>query len=153
MEKRGSEFARTSAYGPYARFWDRETRVPCQNPPYGELIAVDLASGEIAWRSVLGRIEALEAIAVRDTGSLNLGDSIAPGGSLVFIGAKNDSRLRAFDSRSGKLLWEAKLEASAHSSPITYMGRDGRNGSRRRSVSRRRVKQYASRVCASGCCP
>jgi quinoprotein glucose dehydrogenase len=63
---------------------------------------------------------------VRDTGTLNLGGSVATAGSLVFIGATNDSRLRAFDSRNGKLLWETKLEASAHSSPITYMGRDGR---------------------------
>jgi glucose dehydrogenase len=126
MERRGSEFVRTSAYGPYARFWNRETRIPCQNPPFGELIAVDLASGEIVWRSVLGRIEALEAIGVRDTGALNLGGSIATAGGLVFIGATNDSRFRAFDSKSGKLLWEAGLEASAHSSPITYMGRDGR---------------------------
>ena len=126
MEKRGSEFVRTSAYGPYARFWDRETRIPCQNPPFGELVAVDLASGDVAWRSVLGRIEALEAIGVRDTGSLNLGGSIATAGGLVFIGATNDSRFRAFDSKSGKLLWETKLEASGHSSPITYTGRDGR---------------------------
>jgi glucose dehydrogenase len=126
MEKRGSDYVRTSAYGPYARFWNRETRIPCQNPPFGELIAVDLASGEIAWRSVLGRIEALEAIGVRDTGSLNLGGSIATAGGLVFIGATNDSRFRAFDSRTGKLLWETKLEASGHTSPITYVGRDGR---------------------------
>jgi glucose dehydrogenase len=126
MEKRGAEYARTSAYGPYARFWDRETRIPCQNPPFGELIAVDLASGDIAWRSVLGRIEALETIGVRGTGSLNLGGSIASAGGLVFIGATNDSRFRAFDSGTGKLLWEAKLEASGHTSPITYMGRDGR---------------------------
>src|SRR5205085_7912068 len=91
-----------------------------------ELVAVDLASGDIAWRSVLGRIETLEAIGVRDTGSVNLGGSIATAGGLVFIGATNESRFRAFDSKTGKLLWEAKLEASGHSSPITYMGRDGR---------------------------
>jgi quinoprotein glucose dehydrogenase len=126
MEKRGSEYVRTSAYGTYARFWNRESRIPCQNPPFGELIAVDLASGDIAWRSVLGRIEALEAIGVRDTGSLNLGGSIATAGGIVFIGATNDSRFRAFDSKSGKLLWETKLEASGHTSPITYLGRDGR---------------------------
>jgi len=126
MEKRGGTFVRTSAYGTYARFWNRETRIPCQNPPFGELIAVDLASGDIAWRSVLGRIEALEAIGVRDTGSLNLGGSIATAGGIVFIGAANDSRFRAFDSKTGRLLWETKLEASGHSSPITYMGRDGR---------------------------
>jgi glucose dehydrogenase len=126
MEKRGSEFVRTSAYGPYARFWDRQSRIPCQNPPFGELVAVDLASGDVAWRAVLGRIEALEAIGVRDTGSLNLGGSIATAGGLVFIGATNDSRFRAFDSKSGKLLWETELEASGHSSPISYTGRDGR---------------------------
>jgi glucose dehydrogenase len=126
LEKRGGEYVRTSAYGPYARFWNPETRIPCQNPPFGELVAVDLASGEIAWRSVLGRTEALESIGVRDTGSLNLGGSIATAGGLVFIAATNDSRFRAFDSRTGKLLWETKLEASGHTSPITYMGRDGR---------------------------
>ncbi len=126
LEKRGSEYVRTSAYGPYARFWNRETRIPCQNPPFGELVAVDLASGEIAWRSVLGRIETLEAIGVRHTGALNLGGSIATAGGVVLIAASNDSRFHAFDSRTGKLLWEAKLEASGHTSPITYMGRDGR---------------------------
>jgi glucose dehydrogenase len=126
MEKRGTEYVRTSALGPYARFWDVKTRIPCQNPPFGELVAVDLATGDIAWRSVLGRIEALEAIGVRNTGSLNMGGSIATAGGLVFIGATNDSRFRAFDSRTGKLLWETTLEASGHTSPITYMGRDGR---------------------------
>lgn len=126
LEKRGSEYVRTSAYGPYARFWDVKTRIPCQNPPFGELIAVDLASGDISWRSVLGRIEALEAIGVRETGSLNLGGSIATAGGLVFVAATSDSRFRAFDSRTGKLLWETKLEASGHTSPITYLGRDGR---------------------------
>src|SRR5437879_754329 len=68
MEKRGEGYVRTPAYGTYARFWNRETDVPCQNPPFGEMIAVDLATGDIAWRSVLG---------VRDTGSVNLGGSIA----------------------------------------------------------------------------
>ena len=57
---------------------------------------------------------------------MNLGGSIATAGGVVFIGATNDARFRAFESRSGKVLWEATLEASAHTSPITYMGRDGR---------------------------
>jgi glucose dehydrogenase len=126
MEKRGADYVRTSAYGPYARFWNRATYIPCQNPPFGEMIAVDLASGDIRWRTPLGRIEALEAIGVRDTGTLNLGGSIATAGGLVFIGATNDARFRAFDSKVGKVLWEAKLEANAHTSPIAYMGRDGR---------------------------
>ena len=57
---------------------------------------------------------------------MNLGGSIATAGKVVFIAATNDSRFRAFDSKTGKLLWEVKLEASGHTSPITYMGRDGR---------------------------
>ncbi len=126
MEKRGSEYVRKSAYGTYARFWDREKYIPCQNPPFGELVAVDLATGDIAWRAVLGTIDALEAIGVHNTGAVNLGGSIATAGGVVFIGATNDSRFRAFASKTGKLLWEVKLEASGHSSPITYMGRDGR---------------------------
>ena len=121
-----TEYVRTSAYGPYARFWNRDTHIPCQNPPFGEMIAVDLASGDIAWRTPLGRIEALEAIGVRDTGTLNLGGSIATAGGLVFIGATIDARFRAFDSKAGKVLWETKLEANGHTSPLTYMGRDGR---------------------------
>ncbi len=126
MEKKGDDYVRKSDYGPYARFWNRELHIPCQNPPFGEMIAVDLASGDIAWRSVLGRIEELEAIGVRNTGSVNMGGSVATAGGVVFIGATNDSRFRAFDSKTGKLLWEVKLEASAHTSPVTYLGRDGR---------------------------
>ena len=126
MEKRGEEYVRTSAYGPYARFWNRDTHIPCQNPPFGEMIAVDLASGDIAWRTPLGRIEALEAIGVRNTGTLSMGGSIATAGGLVFIGATIDAGFRAFDSKAGKVLWETKLEANGHASPITYMGRDGR---------------------------
>jgi quinoprotein glucose dehydrogenase len=126
MEKRGDEYARRSAYGTYARFWNRDTRVPCSNPPFGEMVAVDLPSGDIKWRSPLGRIEALEAIGVHNTGAVNLGGSIATAGGLVFIGAANDSRFRAYESATGKILWEVKVEASAHTAPITYMGRDGR---------------------------
>jgi glucose dehydrogenase len=125
MEKQGSEYARKSAAGTYARFWNPQSHIPCQNPPFGELVAVDLASGDIAWRSVLGTVDALEAAGVHNAGAVNLGGSIATAGGIVFIAATNDSRFRAFDSKTGKLLWETKLEASGHTSPITYMGRDG----------------------------
>jgi quinoprotein glucose dehydrogenase len=126
MEKRGERWVRTSAYGPYARFWNRDTRIPCHNPPFGEMIAVDLSTGDIAWKSPLGHIDALEALGVKDTGTLNIGGSIATAGGVLFIGAANDSRFRAYESKSGKLLWEVKVEASGHTSPITYMGRDKR---------------------------
>ena len=156
MEKRGSGFVRTSAYGPYARFWNRETRIPCQNPPFGELVAVDLASGDIAWRSALGRIEALEAIGVRDTGSLNLGGSIATAGGLVFIGARNDSRFRAFDSKTRKAALgnEAGSERAREPNDLHGTRRTairGGDGGGRRSVSGRRNQQHTGRLCAAGC--
>ena len=57
------------------------------------------------------------------TGTPNLGGSIVTASGLVFIGAAMDSRFRAFDSRNGDQLWAAKLEASAHATPITYFGK------------------------------
>jgi quinoprotein glucose dehydrogenase len=45
---------------------------------------------------------------------------------LVFIGATNDSRFHAFDSRTGQELWTARLDASGEATPITYLGRDGK---------------------------
>ncbi len=119
-------YIRTSAYGPYARFWNRETRIPCTNPPFGELVAIDTRTGDIAWRSTLGTIPALEEKGIKNTGAPNLGGSIATAGGLVFIGATNDSRFRAFDSRSGRLLWEQPIDANGHTIPITYLGKDGK---------------------------
>jgi len=126
MEKKGNDYVRTAAYGTYARFWDRDQHVPCQNPPFGEMVAVDLASGDVAWHTPLGTIDALEKLGVHNTGTLNIGGSIATAGGLVFIGATNEGGFRAFDSASGKVLWEVKLEGSGHTSPVTYLGRDGR---------------------------
>ncbi len=119
-------YSRASSYGQYARFWNRESRIPCSKPPFGELIAVNAATGEIAWRSPLGIVPELEAQGIRNTGALNMGGSVATAGGLLFIAATNDSRIRAFESKTGKLLWEQPIDANGHSSPITYMGKDGR---------------------------
>jgi glucose dehydrogenase len=58
------------------------------------------------------------------SGTRNIGGTIATASGLVFIGATNDSRFRAFDAKTGAELWTAKLPASAHST-ITYLGKDG----------------------------
>lgn len=121
-----TSWVRTSAYGTYARFWNRDTRVPCTNPPFGEMVAVDTRTGDIAWRAPLGTIPALEELGVKNTGALSLGGSIATAGGLVFIAATNDSRFRAFESKTGRLLWEQPIDANGHTIPITYQGRDGK---------------------------
>ena len=97
----------------------------CGATPWGELVAVDVKNQRIAWRSPLGITEALGEKGL-NTGAPNLGGSIATKSGLVFIGASNDRRFRAFDAKTGKKLWETELEASAHSTPVTFMGADGK---------------------------
>ncbi len=111
-------YRRGSKEGEYARFWD-EHQWPCQKPPWGTLNAVDVNTGEIAWRVPLGVVDELKMA----TGTPNLGGTIVTGGRLVFIGATIDSRFHAFDTRTGEQLWVGDLEASAHATPITYVGK------------------------------
>ena len=112
--------------GVVGRFWNPENKIPCSAPPFGELVAVDVNKGEIAWRVPLGFVESLKAQGFGHTGALNIGGTIATAGGLLFVGATNDKRFRAFDSHTGAQLWETELEASAHSVPMTFLGRDGR---------------------------
>jgi len=111
--------------GGYTR-WVDEDAYPCQQPPWGELSAVDTATGDVAWRVPLGSYDELEAKGLKNAGTPNLGGPIATAGGLVFIGATLDGKFRAFDSRTGRELWTAKLDAAAITVPITYMGRDGK---------------------------
>lgn len=112
--------------GAYGRFWDPVTHLPCTKPPFGELVAVNMKTGHIAWRVPLGQNEALEAKGVRNTGALNIGGAISTASGLLFIAATNDYRIRAFDSSNGRELWTASLDTSAYTVPVTYQGRDGR---------------------------
>ena len=106
--------------GSYARFWD-ENDLLCVKPPWGNLTAINMHTGDFAWRSTLGMTEGLG-----ETGAPSLGGSIVTAGGLVFIAGTMDSRFRAFDSKTGVLLWETKLEASGHALPMTFVGRDGK---------------------------
>jgi quinoprotein glucose dehydrogenase len=105
-----------------SRFWDEDLN-PCQKPPWGFLTAIDLDRGEFRWRVVLGVVDKLIAKGIPPTGTSNLGGSIVTAGGLVFIGATNDNRFRAFDKDTGKELWVTMLPASAHATPMTFLGR------------------------------
>ena len=80
---------------------------------------MDVNSGEIVWKVPLGSVDGLK----EKTGTPNLGGSIVTASGLVLIGATMDSRFRAFDAKTGKELWAIELEASAHATPITYLGK------------------------------
>jgi membrane-bound PQQ-dependent dehydrogenase (glucose/quinate/shikimate family) len=111
-------YRRNAKGGEYARFWD-ENQWPCQKPPWGTLNAVDVNTGEIVWKVPLGVVDGVKG----ETGSPNLGGSVATASGLIFIGATADSRFRAFDSRTGEQLWVAELAASGYATPVTYMGK------------------------------
>ncbi len=118
------------AYSSFSASYKDETgrtiSMPCIRPPWGRLIAVNANTGDIAWETRLGVSDDL-ADGKKDTGRNNsLGGPIVTAGGLVFIGATDDRRFRAFDSKTGKELWTAKLDYSAQSVPITYRGKDGR---------------------------
>ena len=112
--------------GPFSRFWDPKKEWPCQQPPWGRLSAINANTGDVVWQIPFGIVDELEAKGVRNTGSPNAGGSVVTAGHLLFIAATTDHRFRAFDSRTGKQLWETKLEAGGHATPITYLGRNGK---------------------------
>jgi quinoprotein glucose dehydrogenase len=110
----------------YARFWDPAKQLPCQQPPWSHLTAVNANTGDIVWRVPLGTTDELEAKGIHNTGAFGQGGSIATAGGLVLIAGTNDKRFRAFDSLTGKSLWETKLDAQGQTNPMTYMGRNGK---------------------------
>lgn len=100
---------------------------PCAQPPWSEFAAINLNTGDLAWRIPFGRVDELEAKGIMNTGSVtNIGGSVATAGGVLFIGATTDARFHAYESKTGKLLWETKLMAQAQANPITYMGKDGK---------------------------
>lgn len=100
-------------------------QLPCQQPPWGELAAVNVNTGEIAWKVPLGVTDNLPE-GKHLTGRPGNGGTIATAGGLVFVGATDDARFRAFDARNGKELWTVKLRGAAQATPMTFEGRDGK---------------------------
>jgi quinoprotein glucose dehydrogenase len=104
----------------YRKFLDPDG-YPAVAPPWGTLSAIDLNSGSYLWRIPLGEYPAL---ADKMTGSENYGGPILTAGGVLFIGATlYDKKIRAFDPRNGKLLWESTLPYAGNATPITYMAK------------------------------
>ncbi|HET7345812.1 MAG TPA: PQQ-binding-like beta-propeller repeat protein [Acidobacteriaceae bacterium] len=114
--------------GPLAgmtRFWDPSNHLPCTPLPWGQLVAVNVNTGRIAWRSTLGVTDILPK-GKQDTGRPGLGGPIVTAGGLTFIGATDDSQFRAFETRTGKEIWTFRLPAAAEATPITYTDTHGK---------------------------
>lgn len=107
------------AFGGYTRLLDKDG-YPGVTPPWGTLNAIDLAKGEIVWQVPLGEFEALTARGIPPTGTENYGGPVATAGGVVFIAASQDEKFRAFDKRTGQVLWETRLPAGGYATPAVY---------------------------------
>jgi quinoprotein glucose dehydrogenase len=103
----------------------RDIVLPCQRPPWSRLLAVNANTGEIAWQTTLGVNDFLPAGKQNVGGSGSAGPAVTAGG-LVFVGATDDRRFRAFDSKTGKELWVTKLDQSGNANPMTYQAKNGK---------------------------
>ena len=117
----------------YTKFTDANG-MPCIQPPWGEMIAVNGNTGEIAWRRPLGSAEIYGAAGAH-TGMINMGGSLATGGGLVFIGATSAAYygavmdqpvFRAYDAHTGEELWNVRLSSPVDSNPMSFVGKSGR---------------------------
>ncbi|MDE2051755.1 MAG: PQQ-binding-like beta-propeller repeat protein, partial [Gammaproteobacteria bacterium] len=107
-----------------ARFVD-QSGFPCQQPPWGLLSAVDTHTGRVAWQVPLGDYPELARAGAQPAGTPNLGGSMVTASGLLFIAATMDGDFRAFDARTGRMLWEAGLGGYGEATPMTYLGRNG----------------------------
>lgn len=103
----------------YNRFLDKDG-YPGIKPPWGTLNAVDLTSGKLLWKVPLGEFAELTKKGIPVTGTENYGGPLVTKGGLVFIAATKDEKIRAFDKRTGKVVWEAPLPAAGYATPATY---------------------------------
>ena len=122
---RGANTGKNGGGGGGTRFVDQD-HYPCNQPPWGQLTAVNANTGDIAWQVTLGGYKELEDKGIKDTGAVNAGGSLVTASGVLFIGATNDRRFRAFDARTGKQLWQIDMDGNALAAPITYAGRNGR---------------------------
>ncbi len=104
----------------YNKFLDPDG-YPAVEPPWGTLNAINLDTGEIAWKIPFGEFPELVEKGMRNTGSENYGGPVATAGGLLFIGATDhDRKFHAFDKATGKLLWETTLPAGGNATPAVY---------------------------------
>lgn len=103
----------------YDKFLD-SNGLPGISPPWGTLCAIDLNTGEFLWRVTLGDTDSLKQKGFPPTGAENYGGPIITSNGLLFIAATKDGKFRAFNRKTGELVWETTLPAASFSTPATY---------------------------------
>jgi len=94
--------------------------LPCNAPPWGTLAAVNLKTKKLVWEKPLGTTRDHAPLGIAVPGVFNLGGAVVTKGGVTFIAATIDNYLRAFDTTTGKLLWEGRLPAGGQANPMTY---------------------------------
>ncbi|HEY4207284.1 MAG TPA: c-type cytochrome, partial [Puia sp.] len=102
----------------YNKFLSKEG-YPAIKPPWGTLNAINLNTGALEWKTALGEYPELAAKGIV-TGTENYGGAVVTAGGIVFIAATRDGKLRAFNKRTGKVLWETVLPAPGFATPAVY---------------------------------
>jgi quinoprotein glucose dehydrogenase len=103
----------------YNKFLDANG-LPAISPPWGTLNAINLNTGEYLWKIPFGEVESLKARGIAATGTENYGGPVVTASGLLFIAATKDGKFRAFDKKTGKLLWQTTLPAAGFATPSTY---------------------------------
>ena len=104
---------------PFSHFRDIDGN-PAIKPPWGAINAINLNTGDYAWKVPVGNIPELQGKGESITGMEGYGGPIVTAGGLIFIGGTRDKKFRAFDKETGELLWETELPGVANATPSTY---------------------------------
>ena len=103
----------------YGQFLDNQRR-PGIKPPWGQLHAINLNTGEFEWSVTLGNQPEGQLPGAAETGASGSAGPLLTKGGLLFIGSTRDRKFRAFDQKTGEKIWETTLPGIANANPSTY---------------------------------